>query len=146
MPPTCHWSVPGLLTGIRGPGPEGALNKCGLNPAIPAKCKLPNAKLIDSIRIKPLFPPRIPIHMVAVLLPESRSFMVQKLTSAHPLYRLPRVKVRHNETQRKPVIRCKGPAIVVSRKQDFFAVQIGERYVCCEPLLGVHEDMARTGL
>ena len=48
----------------------------------------------------PLLFPRIPVHVISVALPEPRRVVIKKFKTAHPLHRLPRIKMRHNQPRR----------------------------------------------
>lgn len=60
----------------------------------------------------PLFLPRIPTHVIAVLVPEARRVLLQELETPHPLRARPEIQVRHHEPG--------GPA--VPRRQVFTIV------------------------
>src|SRR2546425_2541362 len=99
------------------------------------------AELVDlvlgqSAASVPLFGPRIAVHVIAVLLPESRQVVVQQLEASYPLRALPEVEMRHEQPG--------GPAVL--RREPFPGprecdevlrpVQVRERQVRREALLG----------
>src|SRR5262245_499351 len=50
-----------------------------------------------------LFSPRVPTHVVAVLLPEARVIFLEQLDAGYPLGALPQIQVRNQEPYRPAV-------------------------------------------
>jgi hypothetical protein len=93
----------------------------------------------------PLFLPRIPVHVIPVLLPETRRILVKKFKSSHPLHRFPPIKMRHNQPRRITMVRTERLAIMMRRYQHLFPIQIRERHVGGISLLGMHQNITCFG-
>src|ERR1700746_80593 len=70
-------------------------------------------KPVPLIRIKPLFFPRIPVDVVAVLFPEAGFVLGRECKSAHPFHALPEIQVRHDQAQRIAMVGGKILAVML---------------------------------
>src|SRR5437762_5579588 len=94
----------------------------------------------------PLFGPRVAAHVIAVLLPEARQVLRQELEAPDPLGALPEVEVRYEEPRRPAVLGSEPLAAPLEGDEILRPVEVGERQVRREPLLGRHETIPRVRL
>src|SRR5256885_9319231 len=84
----------------------------------------------------PLFLPGIAPHVVAVLLPEPGNVLVDQREAPYPLRALPEIQVRHQQPGGPAMLGCEPVTVPLERDQVVRAIQIGERQVGSESLLG----------
>ena len=71
---------------------------------------------LELVRIEPLLPERVAVHVIAVPFPEAGDVVVRELESSHPFDRLPCVQMGHDQAQGITMVWCEGLAIVVGGK------------------------------
>src|SRR5437867_1591403 len=94
------------------------------------------------VRIPLLFP-WIGVHVIAVLLPESRWIHVEELEGAQPLGRLPEVELRDHQAHRPAMIRLDVAPVVLEGEQHVVVPEILERRVGGVVGIGVLENPLR---
>src|SRR5438874_217693 len=76
-----------------------------------------------------LLRPRVGVHVVAVLLPETGRVDVEELEGAQPLARLPEIELGQHQAHRSAVIGLEVLAVVLERQDHVVVEQIGKRGV-----------------
>src|SRR5207248_7125817 len=79
--------------------------------------------------------PRIPPHVISVLLPESRQVVLQQLEPTHPLRALPEVEMRHEQPRGPAVLRRQPLTAPAEGDQVLGPVQVREGQVRRKSLL-----------
>ncbi len=93
----------------------------------------------------PLLLPRIPIHVIPILLPKPRRILIEKFKSTHPFHRLPPIQMRHNQPRRITMVRTERLAVMMRRYQHYFPIQIHKRHVGGISLLRMHQNITCFG-
>src|SRR3989441_10188217 len=88
----------------------------------------------------------LPIYVVAVLLPEAGHVLVDQRDPSYPLGALPEIQVRHQQPGGPAVLGREPLTVPPKRDQIVRAIQIRERQVGREALLGADEAVLRVGL
>src|SRR5690348_4730002 len=93
-----------------------------------------------------LFLPRVTTHVIAVLLPKARHVRVEQRQAPNPLGALPEIQVRYEQTGGPTMFRRQPLAAPLQRDEVVRSIEIAEREVRGETLLGRHQAKRRLRL
>ena len=83
--------------------------------------------------------------MVAVLLPEAGHVLIDQREAPYPLRALPEIQVRHQQPGGPAVLGHEPLPVPLERDEVVRAIEIRQRQVGGEPLLGAYEAVVRVG-
>src|SRR6266404_7826418 len=89
----------------------------------------------------PLLLPRITVHVISVLLPESRRILIEKFKSTNPLHRFPPIQMRHNQPRRITMVRTERLAIMMRSHQHLVPIQVRKWHIGGISLIRMNQNI-----